>query len=386
MHAVRVAVVALLVCASASIAQNDTPAAAPDPPSLPATLIGSNTPPSSAQQETIATYVGYWADYLTKRGTADAAKQARQSMVQKSQADVATDAFRTAYAKAIQAEMASLLSENHPLAVRLNVMIVAERVGRKPLMELAETALEDPNPAIRYWGVKTLRAIAVGGAPGAKGRKRVVAALKERLDKETSHVVVKEVLRTLGKLGTPAATKAVLNNLKSRVADLQREVDKRLRADVTGLAVLTEPMFGRAAGSEAEALKELRSFLVVVAQYVQVIARKLEAGEVPDSLRPAAHRLIRTGMEWFQGGLDIFDPNYTPRPALAAPVQNKKYTKLLKRVRKWVGTSDEPGILTKSKLNIPRKDLRVPKVDGDQPKAFRTEHAIHFWTSGFAWV
>jgi hypothetical protein len=346
----------------------DAPAFAQQPPfPITATTAESLSP---EQRKQIEDYAKYFSRLLTASTTPQSLVEARERLMLPMRGNGLSPAFRDFYAQTVLAEVRPL-AQSQDLVIKMNGLIIASDMPASGVADMAIDTLKDPSAAVRYWAAKAIaRASASASAEGSlfspEQQKKLLATLQEAMPAERSDLVLEQMYQALAGLSIPEAQDVLIKILKVRVGVAAAGINNGIVADQNGFSKLMERLLiEEARGQDVTA--RLRGLTAVAGQYLQVIAKALQAKAVPDDLKLAANRMVGTCEQILQKALPRLDADHAPGPPLASLAAAERNDELMLNTIDWVGTKDKPGILTSSKINLPFTELQVVPAPAPAP-------------------
>jgi len=321
---------------------------------------------SSAQQGKITDYCQHYVNELRSASTDARVADARRMLSEPMANPLASIPFKAAHSNKTAELIKPLVTHKDPV-VRMNAMIVVASLRSSMVTELVISGLSDQDKklgkAIRYWAAKAVAETGEGAAPGeevfgAGDQKLLIKALNTAMQKEDSDHVLEQMFAALGALSIPEAIAQQLKILTSRLDIHKRKIDQGLRADQRGMFNLYRRITIDEA-LEQDITKRIRDLSIVAAKYLQVVAEKLQKKQVPDEHKPIARDMIEICEKILDMALKVHDPGFSGiKPPLVQPYDNGNTVELLLNAQQWTGSDASEGILQKSKLNIPYKDVK----------------------------
>lgn len=198
-------------------------AAAPQPAAtgvtvekIPAEIVGTPSQVTTAQRQVIAQYIKQLIDQMQSLNDEqmDQLAKLRELLVEPLRQSQAGAFFRTAYGDELTARLTQAMKGQNDL-IRLNQVIVADRLGRQAA-DLMAQALSDDSPAVRYWSAKSIGQMGRTNLPQASEGK-LLQTLGQTAQAETSPIVLQQLLAAMGELASPAANQQLLATLTQRL-------------------------------------------------------------------------------------------------------------------------------------------------------------------------
>lgn len=262
-----------------------------------------------------------------------------------------SDAFLRYYRQHVATALTPLLAHKD-LLVRLNAMIVLDRVGGADAVPIAGKALADASPAVRYWAAKTI-ADQAAALPG-DAQKQVLATITKRVASEHVPQVVEQLLVTMGSLTLPEAKLQLLEALNQRVAYHAQHPGTSIGPEEAGLQRLYKTLFGAAAKPDPNVLKALGRTAL---RYLDLTATQLDLKQVPDdAVRQTYHHTVQLTyyiLRFVQGatkGAPAAPPDLTD----AIKAGNWKMVRV--QVEAWRNVLEAPP------FGFSAKELEIPKA------------------------
>lgn len=332
---------------------------------LPTDLVMNAQELTADQIDTVRRYARRWAQPLLAGETLEATTIARDKLLEPLRRPSAGEAFVRAYSTVVATTLEPAPRHASPL-VRLNTMVVVGQLTGPAAVQLAAQALHDENTGVRYWAAKAI-AQATGSGPTLPDdlandlTKELVGAISAENDAYTRE----QMSLALGGLRSPAARQAMLDMLNNRLKTyVQRGLTEDLRGEVSGLqrsqqGLIVDVIRNRASHAE------VRRFVIVVAKYLQVIARAVQSEQAMDeSVRPICAELIDQSEQMLNWAVKRFDPQHVGEgPELTAPFKTGQMPQFVLAVYDWIGTPNTPGLLQTTKINIPTEDVQPPAAN-----------------------
>jgi len=204
----------LIACLSLLVA---TPAAAQ--PNISQDTATASAPLTTAQVGQIDNFIGYWLQQLVQAQTTSGISAARNQIIGQITLPGSSDAFRNQYVQSLVNQVGPMLN-GQPLVVRLNCMIILSRTQQRGVLGLAQTALQDPSSAIRYWAAKTIEEVLANqgsNAPPLPNQLRtgLLAALQQAAQSERQPATLAQIFSAMAALGEVSR---VIQSLDNRLA------------------------------------------------------------------------------------------------------------------------------------------------------------------------
>lgn len=236
---------------------------------------------TEAQQQQIAGYVAQWAEQLATGDDAQVVL-ARQRLLEPLGV-TGSEAFVKFYSEQLSQHLGQAAASER-LIVRLNTMIVTNRMTAATAMPLVEAGLQDTNAAVRYWAAKAVANFTSDGSLPANVQLQLLDQLAARLGAENSVPVVQQLMVSIAGLTVPRAVDQILDALNNRVAIHLKEPGQPMAAEQEGLAELYRKLVSAALdnGAAPGVEQQLRQLARVGARYMDLISLQLESGQVPE--------------------------------------------------------------------------------------------------------
>lgn len=259
---------------------------------------------------------------------------------------VLTEKIATRIASAIKSDS---------LPVRLNALIVASEAPHPAVGAMIVPGLKDESPAVRYWAAKACASVMAVRLGGTKvpfddaTQQQILDTINAMAPKEASDSVLDQMFQALASLTIGPARQALFGILGQRVGAHMPQANLGLLADVAALNKLHQKLVVDVANAR-DVGPALRDLTAVTARFLQVASRDIAAGKADAALKPALESVVDTAQKVFTLATNQLAPNMPRRPILSGKLSAAE---LQLAVSEWVGTAENPGLLTSSPLAIP---------------------------------
>ncbi|WP_428387591.1 HEAT repeat domain-containing protein [Mucisphaera sp.] len=296
---------------------------------LPAETIQSESITPTLEQQ-IRVYLNGLAPQLAEPD-ADLRKRTRRELVGPLNRPDATEAFQTTYSL-IAAEALEPLLESDDFATRLNAIIAVSELYTVQALDLASEALDDANPAVRYWAARCYQDVGNRIEISTADVQRYINALATALATETNDPTAIRIIDALGAYNDPEAISRLINAL------INRE-DDSLSADERALTACFQWLIrSRAEGLDIESLLAETTALAIAKSRI-AISQLIQDPETPN-----AAELIRITDQILGLTRNTFFPN-TPTPdSLAGNLARSNWATLNQDLDTWAALMIEPAI------------------------------------------
>lgn len=311
---------------------------------LPAEIIGARSRLTPDQSNAISNYVAQWTKALCQ-GDDRQAIDAREKLLDPLRRGGSPEFFTPVYTTTVARELAAAnpLASEHPVA-RTNALIVAANLNNSALYQLAINALNDANPAVRYWAAKNISMIGQAGAPPAKpdltAEKAALDALLQAVVKEESQTVLLKQLVAVTDLNIPDARAQLIPVLNQRVAKHAADLKLNPAPELKAL----QELFRRIIADNSSDKNYLRMTAGVMYRYMAISAKAL-ASNLPRELQRDHERVLESGdlnLRWILQ--NKLNPSAKPPMDIGALVQAKRYNEIQLRVEDWRKILVDPAV------------------------------------------
>lgn len=309
------------------------------------------------------TYTGIIA---TSNNPADIAA-ARRAMLQPLNNTLTKPVPRSVLTEKIATKIAPVIKSQF-LPARLNALIVASETPHSAVGEMIVPGLKDESPAVRYWAAKACASV-MATRPGGNvpfdnaTQQQILDTITATAPKEASDSVLDQMFQALASLTIGPAREALFGILAQRVGAHMPQANLGLLADVAALNKLHQKLVLDVANARAVD-QPLRDLTAVTAKFLQIASRDIAAGKADAALKPVLESVVDTAQKIFTLSTNQLAPGMPRRPALSSKLSSAE---LQLAVSEWVGTAENPGLLTTSPLAIPHAKYTLPSKAAPAP-------------------
>ncbi|MEQ9454382.1 MAG: HEAT repeat domain-containing protein [Phycisphaeraceae bacterium] len=310
---------------------------------LPATLFAQDRIPAEIIQATTITQQSEQQLRSITRQTvlvlvepdADLRKRTRRNLTSPLTRSDATDAFRNAYSLVLVDELRPLLSDAS-FETRLNAAIILSYLHAPQALDLAGQALDDENPAVRYWAARCFEDITPRVQLTNQQLLGHADLLAGRLATETSDITAIRLVEALDAFSNPDAYQPLIDALFTRATTDSNSLAPEERALTATFQWLIR---ARSEGVNIEPILANLSALVIV--NAQVATERLQQ----DPEAPNAAELIRVSDQVLDLARETFFPN-TPAPggSLSRYIPRAEWTQVLQALQSWKTLLADPTV------------------------------------------
>ncbi len=303
-------------------------------------IITKATTLTAGEQQSVRQYVQGWLPDLR-----DADEQkvvaARDKLVDPLRQNPSSF-FLASYASALDEGLTVALSSDKVLT-RLNAVIVASEL-RRDVTPIIAKALEDENPAVRYWAGKAVSEIGMAAAkdPNASGlaesQKKLLALLLPAIEKEKSQLVIQRLVSSLADLTIPEARAAVFDVLESRLAVHEAQPDLSPAPEYEALRTVLVRMAGNAANRTPD---EVRRAAASLHRYLVLSAARLAKGDLDKAASADFKQMAQLGAAWLPWTARTLNATALP-PALDGSVEADRWNEVLLAAEEWKQALSKP--------------------------------------------
>lgn len=322
---------------------------------LPKSLLKTSGHLSDQQQQTIEQFIKPRVKQLIE-GDSGSVVQARQQLLAPLGDSDASSDFKNAYSQVLLGEASKGLRKNR-LVVRLNAIIVIAHLTSGNLIGPAEVALHDKNPAVRYWGAKTLKQYVArtGAAMPGDQQRQIQRMLYHEVGHEQSSAVLEQVFLSMVAIGKNHHHQLLFRGLDSRLAYHAAHPRASYMAEFTGLqALFVQLVQAKANGQNVgAAFKRLSS--IAIRYYMQAVGqlqhqKNLRRDQVTSRSQVIAFcdQILRYAVGHVLGG------NASMPAGISTPLQDKRWSVVAQIGDGW------QQLLSQAPYNFTAKQLNPP--------------------------
>lgn len=327
--------------------------------SLPISILQKDELSESDKRE-VKAYVLSWTNAITKAVEEDEPDNiinARDRLVRP--AASGSEGFRSDYAKLMAEAIKQATENNASLSSRLNLLIATADVQHPELADILIEAVDDQNPAIRYWGAAGLKKMTsryidsstnLSDLP-ANVQAKIGQALLPVIAKDKEDTVFQNAAEAAARIATPGYADSLLEALDKRVnLYLQNPT-----LSITGPAQILKGVSSNYLGAQPAPPRASLEKLVAVTSRYQMLFHRLMQGAANDIDIQSWQSFVidsdATLVYWTTNRLGLSEANL-PEPALNPGAQ---LPVIRLRINNWQDT------LTKE-LGIKKEDLDVERL------------------------
>lgn len=307
--------------------------------SLPSDIITAQEL-SSEQRDRVVQYASHWCERMLAQRDADVSEAQRRLTEPLRSPAGPSPRFLEAYSEPLVDGLARCLAADERTHVRLNAMIVVAYMPPAPAIELIGQGVEDENPAVRYWALKSVQQIANRHGWSNGQQLELLEMLTEVLRQEQATVVVRQVMLGLVGLDVRDAMEQTLEALNERADAHEASPGQALAPELTGL----EQLFRRLIEAEdaAAASRDLRELSRTAYRYIRLAAVSLNDGSVASEYAATYRSLILLADQILHEAHSELDGGQNPPPRVGSDVQNEDWSQVLDKAQQWGALLQEP--------------------------------------------
>jgi hypothetical protein len=220
--------------------------------------------------------------------------------------------------------------------VRLNAMIVAAAIRRPSALPLAQTALQDDDAAVRYWGGQVFRRLTQRGVRGGASlteqhRQTILDTVQRVLNNNPSGAALEPAMLTLSALNIDAADQLLLDTLHGRLQSHAQAPAQSYDAERAAIQTLFRRRAQAAVDDEATT-QQIAGLARVACRYALLIANQLknQADQFSPQRESDLGRMIELTsriLRWSGGAMDAsnlpapLDPGDSPDELISSVQQ-----------------------------------------------------------------
>ncbi len=332
-------------------------ALAPAQQRIPNELITQAGAFNTAAEERIGQWVNPWTKQLIAGESPARIAEAREKLQEPTRQPGITAEFRRFYSQVVEKALMPALGGDSAL-VRQNALIVSAHLASGYGIQMFIKALNDAHPAVRYWAAKGA-AMATADEnllPTQVQQKTLLDALSAAMEKESIGPVVEQMYLALSGLRLPDARDQLLRGLELRAGAYAKQgLNVQVRGELAAIRRIYKVLLVESVRDQAQP-GQVRQLVKSAAKYLQVTQRAVGQGVDP-SLQPIVMEMVELIEQVLNWGVKHFNAGAGNGPALMAPLRSGDTATFQLHVNDWVGVTDQPGLLTTSRLAIPQKEL-----------------------------
>ncbi|MEX2670860.1 MAG: hypothetical protein WD294_01990 [Phycisphaeraceae bacterium] len=245
------------------------------------------------------------------------------------------------------------------LHVRITALLIVGEFSSSldEAVDLVVDSLEHAAPGVRYLAADTI--IKLSGTDDDEDespltdtqQNTLLVPLTQAMADESEDLVLERMYEAAGALTVPEARQVLLNALNARVNSYTGGLTDSLRTDQRGIQSLERSLaYDKAENRNVD--NALRQLTIIAARLLDVVSRELQEGEVSEELTPLAVTTVQSVEDIFTLAMTHFDPTGDSGRPLAEPASEGEFDDLRLNVLEWIGTEDDPGLLTESAINL----------------------------------
>jgi len=325
--------------------------------SLDRSTIQSNSVLTKTQRKELDDYVTYWVEQL--KGAVDRVPAARDKIEQPFNNPGATKIFISAYSAAVIRKLAGAVNaQRHPVATRLNAMLIVQNIAAPDVENLIRLGLDDPSPSVVYLTAKAVGQIGKRDELSPTQKTEILGMVGGSLRQERHPLVAGQLLLSmLGLVKMDEAQEAVLDALDYRVTDHAKDPNIPMDADWRALRDLFRHLLRTTGELRPSQAKEwARVTYRLYSLSVTVLDGEL-ADEGMDKQYRSVIKLCDTILRWLLAEQGINEATFPGKDKLKQAILNERYDVLAVQADKW------RQLLKGKPLSIPagRLEVRFPR-------------------------
>ncbi|MFP4145922.1 MAG: HEAT repeat domain-containing protein [Phycisphaeraceae bacterium] len=310
------------------------------------------------QRQQIRDYAAQWLEVLLQ-GQPEQIPQARSRLLQPLNMEP-SDSFLSIYAPALQPEddgadgpvLSQGLQSDKPLATRLNTIIVLTNLPGQQSIDLLVDALEDPNPAVRYWAAKAIGRLAGENQFTTQRRQDLLDTLLTRLNEDETAAVCQQILLAAGEID---ATR-MLEILNDRLNQIARKPGQSVLAEQVALRQFYLDL-AAAGDADPDLVEELGRTAL---RYLRLAARELDSQRVGGQqadIYAGTVRVADNALRFVHGNRNssVDHPG-----SLDSLINSENWQTVLQRADQW------ERALQASPFNFSQEELSIPAPPQDE--------------------
>lgn len=324
---------------------------------IPSELISQSGAFSPAAEARAAKWIDPWAKQLIAGESPEMIAEARDELQQPTRQPGVTNAFKQFYARQVERALMPALKSDSAL-VRQNALIVSANLRGGFGVQLFIKAMGDKHPAVRYWAAKGASMATTDETlmPAETQQRLLLQALSKMMETETVGPVMEQTYLALSGLRLPEARDQLLRGLELRTGIYAKQgLDTQVRGELAAMRRIYKVLLVESVRNQAQP-RQVRQLVKASAKYLQLAQRAAGKG-IDDQLKPILLETVDLLEQVLNWGVKHFNASAAKGPALIGPLRSGDAATFQLHVNDWVGVPDQPGLLTRSRLAIPQKEL-----------------------------